>query len=142
MKRGRLSLQAIIIIFVCIVVAFSLGITDLLISHRVTSSVEDTQKEKALDVARMVSQSPAVIHALDGSVNKNEIQPFANQIRKVTYVNFVVVMNMEGIRLSHPQSNEIRKHFRGGDEGPALQGKEYVSYSKGTLGHSMRGSLL
>lgn len=41
--------------FVCIVVALSLGITDLLISKTITSSVEETQEDKALNVARMVS---------------------------------------------------------------------------------------
>ena len=138
MKKGRLSLQAIIIIFVCIVVALSLGITDLLISQRVTSSTEEGQKEKAFDVARMVSHSRTVKDALSGKRDKADVQIFANQIRKVTHVNFVVVMDMNGIRLSHPESKEVGKHFRGGDEGPVLKGKEYASVSKGTLGPSMR----
>lgn len=138
MKKGRFSLQAIIIIFVCIVVALSLSITDLLISKRITSSVEETQKEKALNVAKMVSLSPLVIGALEGKENPAEVQNFANQIKDNTNVNFVVVMNMKGIRLSHPDPSEVGKHFRGGDEGPVLRGKEYVSISKGTLGKSMR----
>ena len=45
---------------------------------------------------------------------------------------------MHGIRKSHPDSSKIGKHFKGGDEGPVLQGKEHVSISKGTLGHSLR----
>lgn len=76
MKKGRLSLQAIIIIFVCIVVALSLGITDLLISKRVTSSTEEGQKEKAFDVARMVSHSRTVKDRLpiNGSRIANRLQ--------------------------------------------------------------------
>ncbi|USK87094.1 DcuS/MalK family sensor histidine kinase [Peribacillus asahii] len=138
MKKSKLSLQAIIIIFVCIVVALSLGITDLIISKRITSSVEDTEKEKALNVAKMVSLSPLVIDGLERSTNISEIQAFANQIKDKTNVNFVVVMDMKGIRLSHPDPSEVGKLFRGGDEGPVLQGKEYVSISKGILGPSMR----
>ena len=139
MKKGKLSLQAIIIIFVCIVVALSLGITDLIISKRITSSVEVTEKEKALNVAKMVAISPLVIAALEGKVNKQNVQVFSNQIRGKTNVNFVVVMDMKGTRLSHPEPGKVGKHFRGGDEGPVLKGKEYVSISKGTLGRSMRG---
>src|SRR3954471_4116916 len=102
MKKGKLSLQAIIIIFVCIVVALSLAITDLLISKRITSSVEETQKEKALNVARMVSLSPQVIDALDGATRHTVVQDFASKVKDKTNVNFVVVMDMKGIRLSHP----------------------------------------
>ncbi|MDN3019452.1 DcuS/MalK family sensor histidine kinase [Paenibacillus sp. BSR1-1] len=138
MKKGKLSLQAIIIIFVCIVVALSLGITDLIISKRITSSVEQTEKEKALNVAKMVALSPQVIGALEGKANKKNVQVFSNQIRKKTNVNFVVVMDMKGMRLSHPKPEKVGKHFTGGDEGPVLKGKEYVSISKGTLGRSMR----
>ncbi|MEH7336252.1 DcuS/MalK family sensor histidine kinase [Neobacillus drentensis] len=138
MKKGKLSLQAVIIIFVCIVVALSLGITDLIISKRITSSVEQTEKEKALNVAKMVALSPQVIGALEGKANKKNVQVFSNQIRKKTNVNFVVVMDMKGMRLSHPKPEKVGKHFTGGDEGPVLKGKEYVSISKGTLGRSMR----
>ncbi len=138
MKKGRFSLQAIIIIFVCLVVALSLGITDLLISKRITSSVEETQKEKVINIAKIVSLNPQVIGSLEGKTNSTEIEVFANQIKDLTHVNFVVVMDMNGIRLSHPDPSEIGKRFRGGDEGPVLRGKEYVSISKGILGPSMR----
>lgn len=138
MKKVRLSLQSIIIMFVCIVVTLSHGVTDWLISHSVTSEVENTQKEKALNVARMVSHSPLVIDVLEGKIAQGEVQSFTKEIQQLTNVNFIVVMDKKGIRLSHPQSAEIGKHFKGGDEGPVLKGKEYVSVSRGTLGPSMR----
>lgn len=138
MKKGKLSLQAIIIIFVCIVVALSLGITDLIISKRITNSVEATQKEKALNIAKMIAFSPQVMGAFDGIVKKEEVEILTNQIKDKTHVHFIVVMDMKGIRLSHPDPSKVGKHFRGGDEGPVLHGKEYVSISKGTLGRSMR----
>lgn len=138
MKKGKFSLQASIIIFVCIVVALSLGITDLIISNSITSSVEETQKEKALNVARMMAITPQVIEVLEGRENTEDVQVFANKIKAQTNVNFVVVMDMNGNRLSHPESSKVGKHFSGGDEGPVLNGKEYVSISKGTLGKSMR----
>ncbi|MCF2649031.1 MULTISPECIES: DcuS/MalK family sensor histidine kinase [Bacillaceae] len=131
-------LQVIIIIFVCIVVVLSLLITDLIISKGITSSVEGTQEEKALDVARMVAVTPQAKEVLEGKGSQTEIQAFANEIKEQTNVNFVVVMDMDGNRLSHPEPSKVGKHFSGGDEGPVLEGKEYVSISKGTLGHSMR----
>jgi two-component system, CitB family, sensor histidine kinase MalK len=138
MKKGRWSLQTIIIIFVCTVVAVSLFITDLLISKRVASGVEESQSEKAANVARMVANSPFIIEAMSGKRDDREIQQYANEMRKVTDVYFIVVMDMNGIRKSHPDSNKVGKHFIGGDEGPVLKGKEHISISKGSLGPSLR----
>ncbi|QGQ45119.1 DcuS/MalK family sensor histidine kinase [Metabacillus sediminilitoris] len=138
MKKGKWSLQATITIFVCAVVALSLLITDLLISQTVAESIEDTQSEKAGNTARMMAHSPVVIEGLSGKGDDRDIQNFANEIQSVTNVEFVVVMDMEGIRKSHPDPNKVGKRFVGGDEEVVLKGKEHVSISEGTLGVSLR----
>jgi CitB family two-component system sensor histidine kinase MalK len=138
MRKGRWSLQTVIIVFVCMVVTFSLLITDLLISSRIAKETEKGQAEKARNVARMVAHSPLVIDAMSGERDVKEIQTFANEMRKVTNVYFIVVMDMNGIRKSHPDSKEVGKPFKGGDEGPVLKGKEHESISKGALGPSLR----
>jgi CitB family two-component system sensor histidine kinase MalK len=137
-KKGRWSLQTVIILFVCLVVAFSLLITDILISSRVAAGTEQSQAEKAGNVARMVAHSPLVIDAMSGKRNQKDIQSFTNEIMKVTNVYFIVVMDMKGIRKSHPDPKKIGKPFSGGDEGPVLKGREYYSISKGSLGPSLR----
>jgi two-component system, CitB family, sensor histidine kinase MalK len=138
MKKGRLSLQAVIILFVCIVVTVALLITDLLISKKVAADAEESQAEKARNIARIVAKSPLVIDGLSGKRDDKDIQPFANEIKSVTNVSFVVVMDMKGTRKSHPDMNKLGKRFIGGDEGPVLKGEEYISTSKGSLGPSLR----
>jgi two-component system, CitB family, sensor histidine kinase MalK len=138
MRRGKWSLKSVIIVFVCVVVTFSLLITDLLISSRIASETEQGQAEQARNVARMVAHSPLVIDAMSGKRDEREIQTFANEMRKVTNVYFIVVMDMNGIRKSHPDSKELGLRFKGGDEGPVLKGKEHVSISRGALGPSLR----
>lgn len=138
MKKGKWSLQATITIFVCAVVVLSLLITDLLISQTVAESIEDSQAEKAGNASRMMARSPLVIEALSNPEDERELQRFASDIQSVTNVQFVVVMDMKGIRKSHPDPNKIGKRFVGGDEEAVLKGKEHVSISKGTLGHSLR----
>ncbi|MFL6559618.1 MAG: two-component system sensor histidine kinase DcuS, partial [Bacillus sp. (in: firmicutes)] len=113
MRKGRWSLQSVIIVFVCMVVTFSLLITDLLISSRIAKETEKGQAEKARNVARMVAHSPLVVNAMSRKQNEKEIQTFANEMRKVTNVYFIVVMDMNGIRKSHPDSKEIGKPFKG-----------------------------
>lgn len=137
-QRFRFKLSIIIIFFVCLVVLISLMITDLLISNSVSKNIRKTQEEKALIVARTVSKSNIVIHALEDNQAARAAQDYTNEIQSATDVLFIVIMDMNGIRLTHPNEEMIGKSFVGGDEKAALKGKEYVSVSRGTLGQSVR----
>ncbi len=138
-KRKRLwNLWKTITLLVCTVVIFSLLVTDILISHNVERATEDSQAEKAKTIAHIVANDSIVIDGLIGKADTSEIQTYTNRILKNTGVQFIVVMDMNGIRKSHPNPQKIGHHFIGGDEGPALKGKEHVSLAEGTLGISMR----
>jgi CitB family two-component system sensor histidine kinase MalK len=137
-KKGKWSLQFTIMILVCGVVALSLFITDILISQTVADTIEKSQTEKAVNVARMAAQTPLVIEALSGSENNQEVQQFTNRIKKSTDVEFVVLIDNNGIRKTHPDPSKIGKKFVGGDEKDVLRGREHISISKGTLGRSLR----
>ena len=138
-KRRRLwNLWKTITLLVCTVVIFSLLVTDILISHNVERTTEDSQAEKAKTIAHIVANDSIVIDGLIGKADTSAIQTYTNRILKNTGVQFIVVMDMNGIRKSHPNPQKIGHHFIGGDEGPALKGKEHVSLAEGTLGISMR----
>ena len=132
------SLQTIMTLLVCGVVALSLLVTDVLISQRIADNTQKNLEAKATNIARIVAHSPLVIEALNGQRDETEIQPFANDIRQITSVEFIVVMDMNGVRKSHPNINKVGQPFVGGDEGAALAGHEHVSIAKGTLGMSLR----
>ncbi|EJS64799.1 hypothetical protein ICY_04082 [Bacillus cereus BAG2X1-3] len=138
-KRKKLwNLWKTITLLVCTVVIFSLLVTDFLISHNVERTTEESQAEKAKTIARIVANDSIVIDGLAGKVDPSLIQVYTNKLLKSTDVQFIVVMDMNGIRKSHPNPQKIGQHFIGGDEGTALKGKEHVSLAEGTLGVSMR----
>ena len=138
-KRNKLwNLWKTITLLVCTVVIVSLLVTDILISHNVERATEDNQEEKAKTIARIVANDSIVIDGLTGKVDTSLIQVYTNKLLKSTDVQFIVVMDMNGMRKSHPDPQKIGHHFLGGDEGPVLKGKEHVSLAKGTLGISMR----
>lgn len=136
MKKQKWGLQATITVLVCCVVAVCLLVTDIRISKTIADNIETSQREKATNVARMVAHSDIVIDALEKG--NGDIQGFTEKIRGLTNVQFIVVMDMGGIRKSHPDPAKIGKRFVGGDEDPALRGKKHISISKGTLGISLR----
>lgn len=137
-EKFRFKLSTIIIFFVCLVVLISLMITDLLISNSVSENIRKHQEEKAQIVARTVSKSHVVMNALEDRQNLTGVQEYTKDIQTATNVMFIVVMDMNGIRMTHPNAEQIGRPFVGGDEKPALKGKEYVSTSRGTLGKSVR----
>ncbi|MCM3007032.1 DcuS/MalK family sensor histidine kinase [Priestia koreensis] len=138
MKKGRWSLQLTIMLLVCGVVAFSLFITDILVSRTTADIIQKREGEKAQSIGRTVAMTPVVIQALSQQQPNNGVQRFASQIKKTTGVEFIVVMDNQGIRLSHPDPRKIGKKFVGGDQKAVLRGKEHISISKGTLGTSLR----
>lgn len=138
MKKGKWSLQVTITVFVCAVVALSLLVTNLLVTSTVTENSERNQEEKAGNVARIMAETPLIIDALDGKGDKAAVQDYANQVRRASGVQFVVIMDMKGTRLSHPDPAKVGKPFVGGDEEEVLRGKAYTSISEGTLGRSLR----
>lgn len=138
MGKQKMKLSFIIITLVCIVVMVSLIITDLLISHSVTENIRNQQAEKAKIVSRTVAKSPIVENGLQDEAQAGWIQEYTMEIQKAADVMFIVVMNMEGIRKSHPNPELIGKEFVGGDEKAVLAGNEHLSTSEGTLGESLR----
>ena len=140
MKFGNryLRLRTAISLFACCIVIFALSVTGVLIGRKEAITTQNNLSQKVLSIAEVVANTPEVIAALDGSGNKAVVQIFANKLLKATGVNFIVVMNMQTVRLSHPNPSLIGKTFVGGDEYAALKGKTYVSEARGTLGTSLR----
>ncbi|TKI47092.1 DcuS/MalK family sensor histidine kinase, partial [Bacillus mycoides] len=137
-RKKLLNLWKTITLLVCTVVIFSLLVTDILISHNVERTTEESLAEGAKTIARIVATSSVVIEGLTGKTDISEIQTYTNKLLKNTDVQFIVVMDIDGIRKSHPNPQKIGHHFVGGDERTVLKGKEHVSLAEGTLGISMR----
>ncbi|MFC0472691.1 DcuS/MalK family sensor histidine kinase [Halalkalibacter kiskunsagensis] len=138
MSKQKYKLSTVIIFFVCLVVILSLLFTDLLISHTVSESIRNNQEEKAKIVSRTVAKSEIVKNGLEKEEDDGAIQEYTVDIQQAADVLFVVVIDMNGIRKSHPDPEKIGKQFAGGDEKTVLNGKEHISISKGTLEQSLR----
>src|SRR5579875_3314422 len=136
--KRYMRLQTAITLFVCTVVFLSLSVTGILIGIKEANRTQADLSEKAMTIARMVANTPLVIEALEGKRNRADVELFADTIRRATGVRFIVVMDMNHIRLSHPDKDRIGQRFVGGDENRAMHGQEYVSIAKGTLGTSLR----
>lgn len=138
--RGRtLSLRTLIIILVTAVVCSSLGLVAFLTTRVMERNMKDQIGQNALSIARLVASLPEIRAACQAPDPAAALGPLVEKIQERTGVNFVVVMDMNGIRYTHPNRSLIGLRFTGGDEGPALKGEEYYSAAVGISGPSIRG---
>lgn len=133
-----LSLQSIIAVFACGVVALSLLVTDILINEQVAVTTHTDLLEDARELSRIVANTPVVIEALNGQRDEKEIQSYVEKVRNFSAAQFIVVMDMERIRKSHPTLAKIGEYYEEHDADPAFAGQETNSVENGSLGRSLR----
>ncbi|QPP07811.1 SpoIIE family protein phosphatase [Streptomyces bathyalis] len=90
-------------------------------------------RDRSLAVAETLANSPGTVSALRSSDPSARLQGPAEAARKRTGVDFVVVMNKQGIRYTHPLRDRIGKKFVG-TLGPALAGRVHAETIEGTIG--------
>ncbi|MFI3603830.1 ATP-binding protein [Vagococcus fluvialis] len=139
-KEQRYSLRTIIIFIVMISTFISLIASGILIRNYVVNQKIHQVEEKIKLITDMVARQPEIIQALETPANnETDIQQLASDIMKDTQVDFVVVLDKNLIRLSHPDQTAIGKPFSNiPDAKLALDGKSHFSTKEGILGEGTR----
>ncbi|MFI6318448.1 ATP-binding protein [Nonomuraea sp. NPDC050556] len=88
-------------------------------------------------VATSVAASPDLLSALKDPNPSVRLQPYAEQVRHETGVDFITIMDPAGRRYTHPNPAQIGGRFLGTIE-PALRGDAFTETYTGTLGPSVR----
>ncbi len=101
------------------------------------SQAEDAAGRQAMAVARSVADSPSVVEAIGTSDPTARLESYSVRVQRDTEVDFVTIMNPQGIRWTHPDRSQIGKKFLGHIE-PALKGRSFTETYTGTLGPSVR----
>lgn len=124
------AMQAVLIAVVVVGYALFTYVSD-------RSQAEDSAARQAKAVARSVADSPSVREAIRTSDPSARLQPYALRVMRDAEVDFVTIMNPEGIRWTHPDKKQIGKKFKG-NIAPALAGRSFTETYTGTLGASVR----
>ncbi|RXT09042.1 sensor histidine kinase [Ammoniphilus sp. CFH 90114] len=132
------SLRFKIGVLVFCLVLLSTGISGTMLIEKVYTAIEKELGQRALSIARTVSQVDEVTNYIGTPVGPQIIQPIADKIRLATNVEYIVVMDMDRVRYSHPIPEMIGTVFEGGDEGPAFAEHAYISRAVGVNGPSIR----
>jgi len=110
-----------------------------LVAMSLRRNMEEQFELRALAIARTVAADPDLVSAVLAR-DEVEVQRRAEAVRRRTGALFVVVTDVHGIRLSHPNP-ELIGQLVSTDPGPALAGHEVTAMQQGTLGLSARGKV-
>lgn len=135
----RLKLQTKITLLTFLTIIVCLSVSAFLSIKIVSDSIERQMAINVMNVAKAIATDPFVISAFYLERPEELLQPYAERIRRnSTNIEFITIINMNSERYSHPNPQNIRKKFVGGDEERALKGETYISKAVGTLGPSLR----
>ncbi|MFE7112029.1 SpoIIE family protein phosphatase [Streptomyces sp. NPDC057575] len=94
-----------------VVVLVTLAVVTLVFQSRSAATQEAEHRTRA--VAEAVAEAPGMVQTLDGPDPTAVLQPRAEQIRRRTDVDAVVVFSPQGIRYTHPDPKLIGEHVVG-----------------------------
>jgi two-component system, CitB family, sensor kinase len=125
-----LALQALIVLS-CVVLA---GFAAASIQQR---QIRDNYGEKMTAVARNAATLPDVLEAYEQPSQEGDLQDLANLLQQASGVSFVVFLDADGIRLSHPDPSLIGSPSTT-SAAEVLRGERFLGTQTGTLGPSLR----
>ncbi|EGX60303.1 magnesium or manganese-dependent protein phosphatase [Streptomyces zinciresistens K42] len=97
-------------------------------------------KRRSIAVAQTFAHAPGVREALKSPAPSKVLQPLTEAGRRAAGVDFIVVMDTNGIRYTHPLPDRIGKRFVGTIE-PSLAGRVFTESVQGPLGREVQATV-
>ncbi len=120
------------------IVVFSLLIGGIILLGYMADKKEEELSQTTLITAQLVAQYKTVQEEINRENASEVLQPIAEKIRFINNADYIVILNMERIRLTHPIKERIGTPFYGGDEDPAFSEHIYTSKAMGESGYTVR----
>jgi GAF domain-containing protein/anti-sigma regulatory factor (Ser/Thr protein kinase) len=130
--------QVLIFQVALVVLLVACGVVALILQSERDTNAEARRRSTA--VAQTFAHSPGVLAALQTPDPSKILQPLTEAGRRAADVDFIVVMDTEGIRYTHPLPDRIGKQFVG-EIAPSLAGKVFVESVDGPLGREVQATV-
>lgn len=139
MTDKRVSMTGKITALTFFIIVFSFLISGLFIISNILNTEEERITEQAMLVAQTVGKLPELPTVLenDALTNQQKATKLKKTIRDVRTTNkadYIVVLTMDGVRLSHPKESLVGLRSQSNDIDDAFTEHYYSTTAKGDLG--------
>lgn len=126
----------------CLVVLACVAITTLVATSVQERTLRQATTERVLDVSESLAALDQVRAAVTGdrAAAMSELQPLADLIEQAAGVDYVVITDADGIRLTHPTPSQ-RGLEVSTDPADVLAGETFVGTETGTLGPTLHAKV-
>jgi sensor histidine kinase regulating citrate/malate metabolism len=131
-----------ILVMQCVVVLACVAVTTLVALAVQDRSIRVATTERVLDVSRSLADLDQVRTAVqdDTASAMAELQPLADILQEASGVDYVVITDAAGIRLTHPTPDQ-RGLPVSTDPSAVLDGETFVGTETGTIGSTLRAKV-
>jgi two-component system sensor histidine kinase DctS len=120
------------------IVLFTLLMGATILIGKIASVKVEEISQRSLLLAKVTAQMPEVKLAVEMPSGASHIQPLVEQVRAIYGADYIVVVDMNGKRMSHPIESRIGTYFNTNEARPAFAEHVYVDRVKGDLGEGVR----
>ncbi|RUL57158.1 ATP-binding protein [Lysinibacillus antri] len=123
------------------IIAFSFLVAGTFVIGSVLKEQEENIGQEAMLVARTVANLPEILHILQTEEIESASKRINSIVEDIRYINkadYIVIMNMDRVKLSHPSQNEMGKKSNSTDMDAAFAEHYYISKGKGERGITIR----
>ncbi|WP_199912299.1 MULTISPECIES: sensor histidine kinase [unclassified Lysinibacillus] len=141
MKIKQLTMNGKIVLLTFFIIAFSFLVAGIMLLSNLVQEHEETLGQRAMLIARTISDLPDIQTQLeqnDLQVAQNNIDKMVHEIKIINKAEYIVVMNMDRIKLSHPSPDQLGRKSNSTDIHAAFSENYYISKAVGEQGKMIR----
>ncbi len=141
MKNKQLTMNGKIVLLTFFIMAFSFLVAGILLLNNLVQEQEEALGQRAMLIARTISDLPDIQKQLeqdDLQIAQNNINQMVHEIKIINKAEYIVVMNMDRIKLSHPSPKQLGHKSNSTDIYAAFSENYYISKAVGEQGEMIR----
>ncbi|MEU0964827.1 sensor histidine kinase [Streptomyces sp. NPDC005917] len=133
--KGRLSARILANQLVILALTGAIGFVLFAFAQR--AEIDRAYEQRALDIAQTTAADPQIRQAMAHGADDGIVQTVAERMRKASGASYVVVIDLHGVRHSHPVPALIGEPVD--DPIVVLDGRPHVGSDQGATGRSANG---
>lgn len=142
MKMKPISINGKIVSLTFFIIIFSFLVAGIFVLGNIMNTKEKELNDQAMLVARTVGKLPEIRENLSNNnpfiMKAANINQTAEGVRVINKADYIVVLDMEHKRLSHPVKERIGQISTTVDENAAFEEHYYISKATGEIGNVIR----